>query len=108
MRRRFEVEPKQGVSALATSSDLSQLAKRIRTMRKRGMTLQAICDKFNAEGVPTPRGGSAWRPTSLRAVLDKRSAKNADVACSGTERREMDVRPLADNERTKAQNKPIS
>jgi Recombinase len=38
-------------------------------MRKRGVTLQAICDKLNAEGVPTARGGRMWRPTSLRAVL---------------------------------------
>lgn len=45
------------------------LAKRIRTMRGKGTTLQGICDKLNAEGVPTARGGSEWRPTSLRAVL---------------------------------------
>ena len=44
-------------------------AKRIARMRKRGMTLQAICDTLNGEGVPTARGGALWRPTSLRAVL---------------------------------------
>jgi DNA invertase Pin-like site-specific DNA recombinase len=44
-------------------------AKRISGMRRRGMTLQAICDTLNAEGVPTARGGALWRPTSLRAVL---------------------------------------
>jgi hypothetical protein len=38
-------------------------------MRRSGATLQAICDTLNAEGVSTPRGGSHWRPTSLRAVL---------------------------------------
>ena len=34
-----------------------------------GLTLQAICDKLNSEGVPTPRGGTMWRPTSLRSIL---------------------------------------
>jgi len=41
-------------------------------MRSRGLTLQAICDKLNEEGVPTLRAGTTWRPTSLRAVLDRR------------------------------------
>ena len=45
------------------------LAERIREMRDRGLTLQAICDTLNREGVPTPRGGALWRPTSLRAIL---------------------------------------
>ena len=37
------------------------------------MTLQAICDTLNAEGVPTPRGGTHWRPTSLRSILQPRA-----------------------------------
>jgi hypothetical protein len=45
------------------------VAERIRDLRAQGMTLQAICDVLNREGVPTPRGGAEWRPTSLRAVL---------------------------------------
>lgn len=45
------------------------LAERIQMMRARGSTLQAICDTLNAEGVPTPRGGTQWRPTSLRSIL---------------------------------------
>lgn len=46
-----------------------EIAERIRSMRARGLTLQAICDTLNREGVPTPRGGALWRPTSLRAIL---------------------------------------
>jgi DNA invertase Pin-like site-specific DNA recombinase len=46
-----------------------ELAERIRELRRGGATLQSICDTLNAEGVPTPRGGALWRPTSLRAVL---------------------------------------
>lgn len=45
------------------------LAERIRSLRAGGSTLQAICDALNAEGQPTPRGGSHWRPSSLRAIL---------------------------------------
>lgn len=51
------------------SSTPPDLAERIRELRRGGATLQAICDTLNAEGVPTPRGGALWRPTSLRAVL---------------------------------------
>ena len=49
-------------------------AERIRQMRAEGQTLQGICDTLNAEGVPTPRGGALWRPTSLRAILRNRPA----------------------------------
>lgn len=42
------------------------LARRIRTMREKGMTLQAIADSLNAEGVPTLRGGQTWRPSSVQ------------------------------------------
>jgi hypothetical protein len=37
-------------------------------MRAEGMTLQAIADTLNAEGVPTLRGGSRWRPSSVQAA----------------------------------------
>jgi DNA invertase Pin-like site-specific DNA recombinase len=51
------------------SSTPPAVAARIRALRAGGMTLQAICDTLNADGVPTPRGGAEWRPTSLRSVL---------------------------------------
>ena len=51
------------------SSTPAPVAERIRDLRSQGMTLQGICDTLNGEGVPTPRGGAEWRPTSLRAVL---------------------------------------
>lgn len=51
------------------SSTPAPVAARIRDLRDQGMTLQAICDTLNAEKVPTPRGGTEWRPTSLRSVL---------------------------------------
>jgi hypothetical protein len=41
-------------------------------MRKRGLTLQAIADTLNGEGVSTLRGGHEWRPSSVRAVLKRK------------------------------------
>lgn len=46
-----------------------ELARRVRLMRGEGLTLQAIADALNAEGVPTPRGGALWRPSSLTSIL---------------------------------------
>lgn len=71
-REALAVKKKQGVRLGRPQSISPKLARRIRSMRTRGMTLQAICDRLNAEHVPTPRGGSVWRPTSLRAVLQTR------------------------------------
>lgn len=49
--------------------DRPELGNRIRGMREDGMTLQAICDQLNAEGVPTARGASVWRPSSVQSIL---------------------------------------
>jgi Recombinase len=74
VRHRFQgaalaVKKAQGVRLGRPASIPEELAKRIVSMRERGLTLQAICDALNAERIPTPRGGAFWRPTSLRAVL---------------------------------------
>jgi DNA invertase Pin-like site-specific DNA recombinase len=63
------VKKAQGVKLGRPASIPPALARRIVRMRQRGMTLQAICDRLNREGIPTARGGRLWRPTSLRAVL---------------------------------------
>jgi DNA invertase Pin-like site-specific DNA recombinase len=46
-----------------------RLRRRIVRMRKAGMTLQAIADRLNEEGVPTLRGGARWRPSSVQATV---------------------------------------
>jgi DNA invertase Pin-like site-specific DNA recombinase len=46
-----------------------ELAHRIRQMREDGMTLQAICDRLNAEQVPTARGATEWRPSAIQRAL---------------------------------------
>jgi Resolvase, N terminal domain/Recombinase len=49
-----------------------ELAHRIAQLRERGLSLQAIADALNAEGVPTARGGATWRPSSVQAALGYR------------------------------------
>lgn len=52
---------------------VGELAAEVQQMRK-SMTMRAICDDLNARGVPTPRGGSCWRPSSLQGVLKRAHA----------------------------------
>jgi DNA invertase Pin-like site-specific DNA recombinase/peptidoglycan hydrolase-like protein with peptidoglycan-binding domain len=53
-------------------ADRPDLVERITAMRSANMTLQAIADQLNAEGVPTLRGGAMWRPSSVQAALGYR------------------------------------
>jgi DNA invertase Pin-like site-specific DNA recombinase len=50
------------------ATDWTAMRQRIATMRADGMTLQAIADLLNAEGVPTQRGGAKWRPSSVQTA----------------------------------------
>jgi DNA invertase Pin-like site-specific DNA recombinase len=63
------VKRSEGVRLGRPSTITPQLARRIRALRTRGHTLQGICDRLNREGLPTPRGGASWQPSSIRAVL---------------------------------------
>jgi DNA invertase Pin-like site-specific DNA recombinase len=45
--------------------------RRMKRQRSGGWTFQRIADKLNADGVPTARGGSEWRPSSVRAILGR-------------------------------------
>jgi DNA invertase Pin-like site-specific DNA recombinase len=59
-------------------ADLPLLQRRIATMRANGMTLQAIADTLNQEGVPTLRGGAKWRPSSVQAATGYRRPSQRD------------------------------
>jgi peptidoglycan hydrolase-like protein with peptidoglycan-binding domain/DNA invertase Pin-like site-specific DNA recombinase len=50
-------------------ADDRELRERIVAMRAEGMTLQAIADRLNEEGVPTVRGGAMWRPSSVQGAV---------------------------------------
>ena len=63
------VRRSQGVRIGAEPRISGELAQWIRAQRRRGATMQAICDRLNADGVPTANHGKLWRPTSLRTVL---------------------------------------
>ena len=49
-----------------------ELKRQIARMRGAGMTLQAIVDELNEQGVPTVRGGATWRPSSVQAAIGYR------------------------------------
>jgi DNA invertase Pin-like site-specific DNA recombinase len=55
-----------------------ELVARIAAMRAGNMTLSAIADRLNAEGVPTLRGGKKWRPSSIQAALGYRRPGRRD------------------------------
>lgn len=48
----------------------------IRSMRNDGETYQAICDELSSRKIAPPRG-KAWRPSSIRAVLTSRKARES-------------------------------
>ncbi len=55
-------------------ADDPPLTRRIKDMRAgkglpHPLTFREIADTLNREGVPTPRGGSQWRPSSLQRIL---------------------------------------
>ena len=76
-------------------ADRPALKDRIAEMRARGMTLQAIADTLNTEGVPTLRGGAEWRPSSVQAAVGykrpKRGARKSGNGNAGTSSKEEPV-----------------
>jgi DNA invertase Pin-like site-specific DNA recombinase len=52
----------------SSTPDWDAIKERIAAMRAEGMTMQAIADELNREGVPTQRGGTEWRPSSVQTA----------------------------------------
>lgn len=71
-REGLATKREEGVILGRPRSIAPELVARIRAMRDAGATLQGICDALDAAGVPTPRGGTAWRPSSIVRVLRRR------------------------------------
>ena len=70
-REALAIKRKEGVRLGRPSAVSPKLAERIRAERAGGATLRQIADRLNQESVPTPRGGSEWRPSSLAGVLSR-------------------------------------
>ena len=72
-RRGLEAARSRGAGQGRTAvADIPELQERIARMREEGMTLQAIADVLNEEGVPTLRGGAMWRPSSVQRATGYR------------------------------------
>ena len=72
---RWEYEPGPGRPPRGRpglSVQAPELSARIGELREGGFSLQAIADVLNADRVPTPRGGTHWRPSSVQAALGYR------------------------------------
>jgi DNA invertase Pin-like site-specific DNA recombinase len=76
-RKRLSERTKKGLAAARAKRraaggpagpDWNAIRRRIAAMRDEGMTLQAIADVLNKEGVPTQRGGAKWRPSSVQTA----------------------------------------
>ena len=76
-RQRLVERTRSGMRAAGRKGPASvaanpELRERIARMRAADMTLQAIADQLNAEGVPTIRAGAKWRPSSVQAAAGYR------------------------------------
>jgi hypothetical protein len=54
------------------------------------MTLQAIADELNDEGIPTVRGGAKWRPSSVQTALGYKRPRRWATGAKGSDRSEPD------------------
>jgi DNA invertase Pin-like site-specific DNA recombinase len=84
-RERLNARTRKGLQAARASgaargrpavADDRALHARIVAMRGQGMTLQAIADVLNEEGVPTVRGGLRWRPSSVQCAAGYRRRRS--------------------------------
>jgi peptidoglycan hydrolase-like protein with peptidoglycan-binding domain len=92
-RQRIAERTRQGLEAARAKGgavgrpsvhDVPTLKKWIVDLRASGLTLQAIADRLNAEGVPTLRGGQKWRPSAVQAAAGYRRPPRGPKAL-GTE-----------------------
>jgi DNA invertase Pin-like site-specific DNA recombinase len=77
-RKGLEAARHLRLSGRPAVSDRPSLKRRISGVRTQGMTLQAIADTLNAEGVPTLRGGAEWRPSSVQAAAGYKRPNRKD------------------------------
>jgi len=49
--------------------DEIRVLKDIKVMRASGATFQGVADDLNGQHIPTPKGGTKWYPSTIRALL---------------------------------------
>ncbi len=67
-RDALAVKKRQGVPLGRPRTLSDEVRQRIIAARREGLTLAAIADTLNAEGVPTAQGGRQWYPSTVRKV----------------------------------------
>ena len=91
-RNRLVERTRKGLEAARTGGgpvsrpsvhDRPALKEWITELRESGLTLQAIADRLNAEGVPTLRGGAKWRPSSVQTAAGYRRPQSAQARDAG-------------------------
>jgi DNA invertase Pin-like site-specific DNA recombinase len=96
--RRIVDQTKKGLAAARarrattgqpTVDDRPGLKEYIATLRNQGMTLQAIADRLNAEQIPTLRGGTKWRPSSVQVAAGYRRPNNKRPIAKGHRNKEQ-------------------
>jgi DNA invertase Pin-like site-specific DNA recombinase/peptidoglycan hydrolase-like protein with peptidoglycan-binding domain len=77
-----------GREGRAVADERVNLVERIKGMREGGMSLQAIADRLNHDGVPRLGGGATWRPSSVEAALRGASSRTVGEERPPIRRRE--------------------
>jgi hypothetical protein len=76
----FSLTGRMTAETIPAVGQIPALQERVVALRKRGMTLQAIADTLNGEGVPTLRGGVKWRPSSVQSALGYKRPKRSGAS----------------------------
>ncbi|EWY36884.1 DNA invertase Pin [Skermanella stibiiresistens SB22] len=56
---------------MVENAEEKALMQRVLEMRDAGVSMAKIADRFNAEGVPTKRGGVAWHASTVKRICDR-------------------------------------
>lgn len=71
-RDAMAVKKAQGVVMGRPRAVPAETVERIGVLRAEGLSLQAIADRLNEDGVPTGHGAAVWRKQSIAAVLGRK------------------------------------
>jgi DNA invertase Pin-like site-specific DNA recombinase len=65
----LSIKREQGIQLGRPKSTTDELDLLVAGLRADGLSLQAIADRLHSQGIPTPRGGRVWRPSTLQVIL---------------------------------------